>query len=73
MAKQVKSVYGDALFELAIEESKVDVLYDEVRFMRQVLAENKDLVAMMTHPRFHRRKSFLQWRPYSRVRSRMRS
>ncbi len=50
MAKQVKSVYGDALFELAIEESKVDVLYDEVRFMRQVLAENKDLVAMMTHP-----------------------
>ncbi len=50
MAKQVRAVYGDALFELAIEESKVDVFYDEVRFMRQVLADNKDLVAMMTHP-----------------------
>jgi F-type H+-transporting ATPase subunit delta len=50
MAKQVRAVYGDALFELAIEESKVDVFYDEVRFMRQVLADNRDLVAMMTHP-----------------------
>ena len=50
MAKQVSSVYGDALFELAVEEKKIDALYEEAQFMRTVLAENKDFVAMMTHP-----------------------
>ena len=50
MAKQVETVYGDALFELAIEENRVDVFYDEVRFLIQVLDENRDFMAMMTHP-----------------------
>ena len=50
MAKQVETVYGDALFELAVEEDRVDVFYDEVRFLLQVLDENKDFMAMMTHP-----------------------
>ena len=29
MAKLVSKTYGDALFELAIEESKQDLLYEE--------------------------------------------
>lgn len=29
MAKLVSATYGDALFELAVEESKVDSLYAE--------------------------------------------
>ncbi len=50
MAKQVETVYGDALFELSMEQDKVDVFYDEVRFLIEVLDENKDFMAMMTHP-----------------------
>ena len=51
MAKQVETVYGDALFELAVEEKRVDDLYEEACFMRKVLSDNEDFVAMMTHPR----------------------
>ena len=29
MAKLIEATYGDALFELAVEESRVDSLYDE--------------------------------------------
>ena len=50
MAKQVASVYGDALFELAMEEKKIDSLYEESDLMRTILKDNKDFVAMMTHP-----------------------
>ena len=50
MAKLVENVYGDALFELAKEENKVDVIYEEVQGLIQVLNENPDLTAMMTHP-----------------------
>ena len=50
MAKQVETVYGDALFELAMEADRVDDLYEEVRLMIEVLDENRDFVAMMTHP-----------------------
>ena len=50
MAKQVTGVYGDALFELAVEDDKVDTLYEEVNLMRTILSENPDFVAMMTHP-----------------------
>ena len=31
MAKLIEATYGDALFELAVEESRVDSLYDEAR------------------------------------------
>ncbi len=30
MAKLAATTYGDALFQLALEESKIDALYDEV-------------------------------------------
>ena len=30
MAKLISKTYGDALFELAVEENKVDVLLDEI-------------------------------------------
>ncbi len=50
MAKQVESVYGGALFELAVESDAIDRFYEESKFMRTVLAENEDFVAMMTHP-----------------------
>lgn len=50
MAKLVENVYGDALFELAKEENKVDAIYEEVQALIQVLDENPNLTQMMTHP-----------------------
>jgi len=50
MAKLVENVYGDALFELAKEENKVDEFFEEVTGLIQVLSENPDLTKMMTHP-----------------------
>ena len=50
MAKLVENVYGDALFELAKEENKVDAIYEEVQVLIQVLDENPNLIQMMTHP-----------------------
>ncbi|MCR5547061.1 MAG: F0F1 ATP synthase subunit delta [Lachnospiraceae bacterium] len=50
MAKLVENVYGDALFELSKEENKVDEIFDEVVGLIQILDENPNMVAMMTHP-----------------------
>ena len=43
MAKLVSKVYGDALFSLAVEENRVDELWDETRAMKQVLSENPEM------------------------------
>ena len=50
MAKLVSKVYGDALFSLAVEENRVDELWDETRAMKQVLSENPDFMAILEHP-----------------------
>ena len=31
MAKLISKTYGDALFELAVEENKIDVLLEEIQ------------------------------------------
>ncbi|MBR4026351.1 MAG: ATP synthase F1 subunit delta [Lachnospiraceae bacterium] len=51
MAKLVSKTYGDALFELALEEKKIDSLLDEVKGVLQVLEEHKDLNKLMNHPK----------------------
>ncbi len=43
-------MYGDALFSLAVEENRVDELWDETREMKQVLSENPDFMAILEHP-----------------------
>lgn len=50
MAKLVSKVYGDALFELAIEENKLDAIWDEVRVVEQVLKENPGFLPTLRHP-----------------------
>lgn len=45
MAKRVSSIYGNALFELAVEEKKVDALLSEVQTLQQILLENADLLS----------------------------
>lgn len=50
MAKQVTSTYGDALFNLAVEENNLDSILEEVAGLKQVLQENKELLQLLTHP-----------------------
>lgn len=51
MAKLVAKTYGDALFELALEEEKVDMLVEEVQATLQILQENVELNKLMSHPK----------------------
>lgn len=50
MAKLVSAVYGEALFELALEEGKVQELSDEVKVIQKILDENPDFSRFMNHP-----------------------
>lgn len=50
MAKLVSSTYGDALFALALEEKKLDSIYEEIQAARQAFLENDDLFKLLNHP-----------------------
>lgn len=54
MAKQVDTTYGNALFELALEQKKIDELYDEVKVLINVLKENDELIKLLNHPRINK-------------------
>ncbi|MDE7325230.1 MAG: F0F1 ATP synthase subunit delta [Lachnospiraceae bacterium] len=51
MAKIVSKVYGDALFELALEKQSVDALYEEAEALRKILRDNGELMQLLTHPK----------------------
>ena len=51
MAKLISKTYGEALFELAIEENKTDVFLEEIRAVREILANNPEFGALMNHPK----------------------
>ena len=51
MAKLISKTYGEALFELAVEEEKVDVFMEEITEIRKVLAQNTDFAKFMNHPK----------------------
>ena len=51
MAKLISKTYGDALFELAVEEDKIDVLLEETVALQKILAENADFGRLMNHPK----------------------
>ncbi len=54
MAKQVDTTYGNALFELALEENKLDALYDEVLALIDILKENGELIKLLSHPHINK-------------------
>ncbi len=54
MAKLVSKTYGDALFELALEENRIDDLFDEVQALKSVLSENPDFSKLMNHPKVNK-------------------
>lgn len=51
MAKLICATYGDALFELAVEENKVDSLYEEAAAVLQSFNDNKELGNFLNHPK----------------------
>ena len=51
MAKLISKTYGDALFEIAVEESHIDELYEEVCALSGILSENADFSRLMNHPK----------------------
>lgn len=51
MAKLVSNTYGDALFELALEEDKVDELFEESKVIREVFLSNGELLKLLNHPK----------------------
>ncbi len=50
MAKLVADVYGEALFELALEQNRVAEYTEEAKALIQILQENPELTQMMNHP-----------------------
>lgn len=51
MAKLVSKTYGDALFQLALEEGKIDSFLEEANGVSEILLENDSLVKLLNHPK----------------------
>lgn len=51
MAKLATKTYGDALFELAVEENKLDVIAEDVSTLITAFSENEELTKLMSHPK----------------------
>ena len=51
MAKLISKTYGEALFELAVEENKVDVFMEEITEIQHILVTEQDFGKFMNHPK----------------------
>lgn len=51
MAKLISKTYGDALFELAMEQDAADAFLEEVTALGQILKENGEFDKLMNHPK----------------------
>lgn len=51
MAKLVSKTYGDALFELAVENGRMDEFLEEAQGILMVLKEHEDLSKLMDQPK----------------------
>lgn len=51
MAKLISKTYGEAIFELAVEEEKVDDFMEEIQAIVLILADNKEFASLMSHPK----------------------
>ena len=56
MAKLVSKVYGDALFEAAMERDMLSPVYEEVQSLQTILMENADLVQIFEPSADHKRR-----------------
>lgn len=51
MAKLISKTYGEALFELAVEENKTDAFLEEVYAVQKALQDNPELSKLLNHPK----------------------
>jgi len=51
MAKLVSKVYGDALFETAVEKGQIDECFEEVSALLPILKDHPDLVQLLRNPK----------------------
>ena len=51
MAKLISKTYGEALFELAVEEEKTDVMLEEIDGIKNVFLDNPEYQKFLNHPR----------------------
>lgn len=51
MAKLISKIYGDALFNLAHEELRIEEISEELKVLSDVLRENQDFIKILNHPR----------------------
>lgn len=54
MAKLAATAYGDALFDLAVEASKVDALFEEAQSVLAAFEENSELGKVLNHPKVNK-------------------
>lgn len=54
MAKQVDTTYGNALFELAVEENMMDSLFEEASGLIKILEDNQELIKLLNHPQIEK-------------------
>lgn len=51
MAKLVSKTYGDALFEVAKSENRIDEFYQQIQVLLEVLHTNEELTKLMDQPK----------------------
>ena len=51
MAKLVSKTYGDALFELALEDDKLDLFFEEAQAVMDIFKDNDEFVKLLNHPK----------------------
>lgn len=51
MAKLISKTYGEALFELAVEEKKTSLFLEEVSNLLKVVRDNQEFGQFMNHPK----------------------
>ena len=51
MAKLISKTYGEALFELAVEEDKTDIMLEEIGGIKKVFLEHPEYLKFLNHPR----------------------
>lgn len=51
MAKLISKTYGEAIFELAVSENRVDALSQEIQTVLKALEENPEFSEIMKHPK----------------------
>ena len=51
MAKLAAEVYGEALFDLAVESGSIDTLAEQIKTAELAFSENPEFLELLTHPK----------------------